>query len=157
MAVFCVCWKTELSWIAQLNTQQIKEVLTLLWTLNFQDKPRENTKAIANLSIGCSFLQVLLKKAANVVYSALRRKMNPFDVPSVILVHHSSILCNKQESDKKAFGFLDNCHLPYAKLKNRLCGLFVLSPLGSHSHCNVLILSHFPPGRFTRFPNEIVF
>lgn len=46
--------------------------------------------------------------------------MNPFDVPSLILGHHSSILCNKQESDKKAFGFLYNCHLPYAKLKNRL-------------------------------------
>lgn len=90
---------------------EINGVLALLWTLNvclvkcpgatrcstgtFQDKLRENYKATANLSIGYSFLQVLLKKAANAVYSALRRKMNPFDVPSLILVHHSSILCNK--------------------------------------------------------------
>lgn len=127
-------------------------------TGSFQGKPRKNYKVITNLSIGCSsFLQVRLEKAATAVYSALRRKINPFDVSSLILVCHSSILCNKKERDKKAFGFLDNCHLPYAKLKNSLCGLYVLSPLGNHGHFNVLVLSHFPPGRFTPFPNELCF
>lgn len=44
--------------------------------------------------------------------------MNPLDMPPLILVQHYSVLCNKKENGKKAFGFLDNGQLPYVKLKN---------------------------------------
>lgn len=47
------------------------------------------------------------------------------------------------------------CHMP--NLKTGFCRLYALSPLGNHGHFNFLILSHFPPGRFTPFSNEIVF
>lgn len=47
------------------------------------------------------------------------------------------------------------CHMP--NLKTGFCGFYVLSPFDNHGHFNVLVLSHFPPGRFTPFPNEIVF
>lgn len=143
--VFCVCWKTHLSFIAQVNTQ-IKWVLTLLWTLHsytvkglgatgctrgsYQDTPRENCNVNANSRVNCSvFLPALFKQAANAVVSAFRRQMNPFDGPPLILLHHYSILCNKQENDKKAFRFLDKGRLPWAKVKNMF--LWVICTMSS--------------------------
>lgn len=69
----------------------------------------------ARWRVRCS---ALLKWAANVVPSAFRRQVNPLDMPPLILVQRYRILCNKQENGKKAFGCLDNGHLPYVKLKN---------------------------------------
>ena len=88
---------------------------------SYQDMPREDCNANENSRVDCSaFLPALLKWAANVVSTAFRRPMNPLDVAPLILVHHYSILCNKQKNDKKAFEFLDNGHLPCVKLKNML-------------------------------------
>lgn len=88
---------------------------------SYQDMPREDCNANANPRVKCSaFLPALFKQAENTVSSAFRRQMNPTDRPQLILVHHYSILCNKQENNKNAFEFLDNGHLPLAKVKNIL-------------------------------------
>lgn len=80
---------------------------------SYQDTPREDYNANANSRLNCSaFLPASFKWAAKAVSSAFRRQVNPLDGSPLILVHHYSILFNKQENGKTAFGFLDNGHLP---------------------------------------------
>lgn len=152
---------------------QIKGVLTLLCALNFcvvkcpgatrcstgtfQDKPRENYKTIASLSIGCSFLKSCWKKQQMLCIMLSGGRWTHLMCPHWFWCIIPAFCATNKNVIKRHLDFLTivTCHMPH--LKTGFCGLYVLSHLGNHGHFNVLILSHFPPGRFTSFPNVLCF